>query len=101
MNRMFIILTMDRISVGESEDELQRQVETMILRKLSLDRSQMIQTTTEEELKRAMTEAAKYPIYNKALNNLIVSNLVSRIGTNEYQITDNGIQELSRRNQIT
>ncbi len=82
---------MDRISIGESEDELQRQVETMILRKLSTDRRQMIHFTTEGELKRAMTEAAKYPIYNKALSNLIVSNLVSRIGTNGYQFTHNGI----------
>jgi hypothetical protein len=90
---------MDRISVGESEDELQRQVETMILRKLDGDHRQMIQTTTEEELKRAMSEAAKYPVYDKALNSLIVSNLVSRIGTDEYQITDNGIQELSSRDQ--
>lgn len=92
---------MDRISTGESDDELQRQVETMILRKLSIDREQMIQSTTEEELKRAMSEAAKYPVYNKALDSLIVSNLVSRIGSNEYQITDNGILELAKRDQIT
>ena len=91
--------TMDRISVGESEDELQRQVETMILHKLDSDHRQMIQTTTEEELKRAMSEAGKYPGYDKALNSLIVSNLVSRIGIDEYQITDNGIQELSGRDQ--
>ena len=90
---------MDRISVGESEDELQRQVETMILRKLDGDHRQMIQTITEEELKRAMSEAAKYPVYDKALNSLIVGNLVSRIGIDEYQITDNGIQELLRRDQ--
>jgi hypothetical protein len=42
MNRMINILSMDRISVGESEDELQRQVETVILRKLSIDLRQMI-----------------------------------------------------------
>lgn len=92
---------MDRISIGESKDELQRQVETMILRKLSIDRRQMIQSTTEEELKRAMSEAAKYPIYNNALNSLIVSYFVSPIRTNEYQITDNGFQELSRRDPNT
>ena len=91
---------MDRISIGESNDELQRQVETMILRKLSVDHRQMMQSTAEEDLKRAISEAAKYPVYNKALNSLIVSNLVSRIGTNDYQITDNGIQELSRRDQL-
>ena len=96
---MIAIPAMDRISIGESDDELQRQVETMILRKLSFDRRQMIESTMEEELKRAMSEAAKYSVYNKALDSLIVSNLVSRIGSNEYQITDNGIQELSRREQ--
>lgn len=46
-----------------------------------------------------MSEDAKYPAYNKALDSLIVSNLVSRIGSREYQITDNGSQELSRREQ--
>lgn len=71
----------------------------MILRKLSFDNRQMIESTTEEELKRAMSEDAKYPAYNKALDNLIVSNLVSRIGSREYQITDKGSQELSRREQ--
>ena len=67
---------------------------------MSVDHRQMMQSTTEEDLKRAISEAAKHPVYNKASNNLIVSNLVSRIGTNDYQITDNGIQELSRREQL-
>lgn len=97
---MSTILDVDRISIGESDNDLRIQVETMILRKLSVDHRQMIQSTTEEELKRAISEAAKYPVYNKALDSLIISNLVSRIGTNEYQITENGILELTRRDQL-
>jgi hypothetical protein len=92
-----ILKKTERISIGESKDELQRQVESIILRKFSMDRLQMICSTTEEELKRAMTEVAKYPVFKDALNSLIVRNLVSRIGTNEYLITGKGILEQLRR----
>jgi hypothetical protein len=90
---------MDRISGIESDDEFVLKVENMILGKLFADSEQQTLQTSYEELQRSLTEVEKYPIFQTALNNLIISGLISRIGNDDYRITDNGIGEYQTRTQ--
>jgi hypothetical protein len=71
----------------------------MILGKLFADFEQQASQTSYEELQRSLTEVEKYPIFQTALDNLIISGLISRIGNDDYRITDNGIGEFQTRTQ--
>ncbi len=88
---------MVRISGVESDDEFIRKVENMILSKLIEDSSKQTFETSHENLERSLAEAAKYPVFNTAINNLIVRNFVSRIGNDHFRITGNGIAEYKLR----
>ncbi|MBA3978890.1 MAG: hypothetical protein H0X50_12020 [Nitrosopumilus sp.] len=88
---------MVRISGVESDDGFIRKVENMILSKLIEDFSKQTFETSHENLERSLMEAAKYPVFNTAINNLIVRNFVSRIGNDNYRVTDNGIVEYDLR----
>jgi hypothetical protein len=53
--------------------------------------------TNAEELKNILKIYAESNLYDDALNNLIIQNLVSRIGIDEIKITESGIEEYENR----
>ena len=89
---------MEKFSTDENSEELRREVETMILDKLSVIQDQLTKLSYED-IQRTLAEVVNYPVFDKALNSLIAQGLVSRIGNNEYQITNNGVFELTKRLQ--
>jgi predicted transcriptional regulator len=92
------MINMEKFSRGENSDELRREVETMILDKLSVIQDQLTKLTYED-IERTLAAVANHPVFDKALDSLIAQGLVSRIGSNEYQITNNGVFELTKRMQ--
>jgi hypothetical protein len=89
---------MVKFSTGENSDGLRREVETMILDKLSVIQDQLTKLTYED-IQRTIMTGSNSLVFDKALDSLIMQGLVSRIGNNEYQITNNGILELTKRTQ--
>lgn len=81
----------------DTNQETIKQHEREILGKLSRDNDQGISTTSYNDLENTFKEASKYDVFTIALQNLIVSGFISRIGTEEYKITENGITELQER----
>jgi predicted transcriptional regulator len=92
------MINMEKFSTCEKSDELRRDIETMILDKLSVIQDHLTKLTYED-IQRTLAAVANYPVFDKALDSLITQGLVSRIGDNEYQITNNGVFELTNRMQ--
>jgi hypothetical protein len=72
--------------------------EGKILAKLFALSNQETPLIGESELRDNFTDSMNSSNFDFAIENLIVGGFVSRIGNNEYQITLNGIDEHSRRN---
>lgn len=75
------------------------KVESAILGMLYNNYTQDILQTSSEEFQNSLAEVAASSNFDIALNNLIVNGLVTRIGIDEYRITDNGISEYQSRVQ--
>lgn len=75
-----------------------RKIEDKILEKLFTLSNQQTPLTSDDELRVFLTETTGSSDFDIAIENLIVGGFVSRIGSDEYQITMNGIDEHSRRN---
>ena len=89
---------MEKFSTGQGNDEIRREVETTILDKLSVIQDQLTKLTYED-IERTLTSVTSYLLFDKALDSLIAQGLVTRIGNNEYQITNSGVFELTKRMQ--
>lgn len=75
-----------------------RKIEDKILEKLFTLSNQQTPLTSDDELRVFLAETTGSSDFDIAIENLIVGGFVSRIGSDEYQITMNGIDEHSRRN---
>lgn len=74
------------------------EIEGKILGKLFTLSNQETPLIGDSELREFLTDSVSSSNFDIAIENLIVGGFVSRIGNNEYQITLNGIDEHSRRN---
>ncbi len=88
---------MGKPSDVDTNQETIKQYEREVLGKLSRDNDQGISPTSHKDLEDFFKEASRYDVFKIALQNLIVYGFVSRIGTEEYKITENGITELQER----
>lgn len=84
---------MGKLSTSSTNNSNQKEIEMHILRALFDRYSQDNALTTSEDLKKILKEHSESKQYDEALNNLIIQNLVSRIGIDEYKITESGINE--------
>jgi hypothetical protein len=75
-----------------------RKVEGKILEKLFTLSNQETPLISDSKLRESAIDSMASSNFDLAIENLIVGGFVSRIGNNEYQITLNGIDEHSRRN---
>ena len=92
------MIKVEKSSTGQNRDEFQREIETMILDKLSVIQDQLTKLSYED-IQKTLTAVAIYPEFDNALDSLNTQGLVSRIGNNEYQITNDGVIELTKRMQ--
>lgn len=83
-------------SSGNNNDD-QKEIEKQILATLFERYSQDIALTNADELKNILKKYSESNLYDGALNNLIIQNLVSRIGIDEIKITESGIEEYENR----
>lgn len=90
---------MDKNSDINNSGDTELKVENAILEKLYNNYNQDILQTSREEFQISFAEVAGSSNFDIALNNLIVNGLVTRIGIDEYRITDNGISEYQSRIQ--
>lgn len=90
---------MNKNSDIKNNGDTELKVESVILSKLYNNYSQDILQTSREEFQNSLAEVAESSNFDIALNNLIVNGLVTRIGVDEYRITDNGISEYQSRVQ--
>ena len=74
------------------------KIEGKILEKLFTLSNQGTPLIGDSELREFLTVSMSSSNFKFAVENLILGGFVSRIGNNEYQITLNGIDEHSRRN---
>jgi len=84
-------------SEDASNNNTFNKIEGMILEKLLTMANQQTPLISEEELRQSLAESSKSPQFESALDKLIRDGFVSRIGSDEFQITSNGIEEHSRR----
>lgn len=84
---------MGKLSSSSNNDEFQREIEKHILGLLLEKYSQDIALTNSEEMRLSLKKYSESKLYDMALNNLIIQNLISRIGLDEYKITESGIDE--------
>lgn len=89
---------MAKVQNPEDNEATIRKIEDKILEKLFTLSNQQTPLTSDDELRAFLTESMGSSNFDIALENLIVGGFVSRIGNDEYQITMNGIDEHSRRN---
>ncbi len=73
------------------------KIEGMILEKLLTMANQQTPLVGEEVLRQSLVEVSESPQFESALDKLIRDGFVSRIGSDEFQLTSNGIEEHSRR----
>ena len=92
------MIKVEKSSTGQNRDEFQREIETMILDKLSVIQDQLTKLSYED-IQKTLTAVEIYPEFDNALDSLNTQGLVSRIGNNEYQITNDGVLELTKRMQ--
>jgi hypothetical protein len=92
------MIKVEKSSTGQNRDEFQREIETMILDKLSIIQDQLTKLSYED-IQKTLAAVAIYPEFDKALDSLNAQGLVSQIGNNEYQITNDGVFELTKRMQ--
>ena len=88
---------MGRLSSSGDNNDDQKEIEKQILATLFERYSQDIALTNAEELKNILNKYSESNLYDGALNNLIIRNLVSRIGVDEIKITESGIEEYENR----
>jgi hypothetical protein len=88
---------MGKLSSSGTNNNHQKEIEKQILATLFERYSQDIALTNAEELKNILKIYAESNLYDDALNNLIIQNLVSRIGIDEIKITESGIEEYENR----
>ncbi|KAA2283395.1 hypothetical protein [Candidatus Nitrosocosmicus sp. SS] len=88
---------MGRLSSSGTNNDDQKEIEKQILATLFERYSQDIALTNTEELKSILKSFSESSLYEEALNNLIIQNLVSRIGVDEIKITESGIEEYENR----
>ncbi|WP_134484099.1 hypothetical protein [Candidatus Nitrosocosmicus franklandus] len=81
----------------DSNNNTFNKIQGRILEKLLIMANQQMPLISEEELNQSLAEVSKSPQFEAALDKLIRDGFVSRIGTDEFQITSNGIEEHSRR----
>ena len=84
---------MGKLSSSENNDEFQREIEKHMLGLLFERYSQDTALTNSEEMRISLKKYSESNLYEMALNNLIIQNLISRIGIDEYRITESGIDE--------
>jgi hypothetical protein len=75
-----------------------RKIEGKLLEKLFTLSNQETPLISDSKLREFAIDPMASSNFDLAIENLIVGGFVSRIGDNEYQITLNGIDEHSRRN---
>lgn len=88
---------MSKVQNPEDNESGIRKIEGTILEKLFTESNQQTPLTSDNELRGILTGSKDPSNFDLALENLIVSGFVSRIGENEYQITMNGSDEHSKR----
>jgi len=88
---------MGRLSSSGTNNGDQKEIEKQILATLFERYSQDIALTNADELKSILKSFSESSLYDEALNNLIIQNLVSRIGVDEIKITESGIEEYENR----
>jgi NADPH-dependent 7-cyano-7-deazaguanine reductase QueF len=88
---------MGRLSSSGTNNDDQKEIEKQILATLFERYSQDIALTNTEELKSILKSFSESSLYEEALNNLIIQNLVSRIGVDEIKITESGMEEYENR----
>jgi hypothetical protein len=88
---------MGKLSSSGTNNGDQKEIEKQILATLFERYSQDIALTNADELKSILKSSSESSLYDEALNNLIIQNLVSRIGVDEIKITESGIEEYENR----
>jgi len=88
---------MGKLSSSGTNNDDQKEIEKQILATLFERYSQDIALTNAEELKSILKSYSESNLYDAALNNLIIQNLISRIGIDEIKITESGIEEYENR----
>ncbi|MDQ3084052.1 MAG: hypothetical protein M3Q77_04475 [Thermoproteota archaeon] len=89
---------MAKVQNPEDNEAKIRKIEGKILEKLFTLSNQQAPLTSDDELRAFLPETTGSSNFDIAIENLIAGGFVSRIGNDEYQITMNGIDEHSRRN---
>lgn len=89
---------MDKVHNPEDNESTIREIEGKVLEKLSTLSNQETPLISDSKLRELLTDSIGSSNFDIAIENLIVGGFVSRIGNNEYQITLNGIDEHSKRN---
>lgn len=85
---------MGRLAGSSTNEEDIKKFEYSILGKLFRDYDQQNYQTSHEDLVNSIPKASESPLFDRALDGLIVKNFMSRIGGNDhYRITENGISE--------
>ena len=89
---------MAKVHNPEDNELTIRKIEGKILEKLFTLSNQETPLIGDSKLREFLTDSMDSSNFDFAIENLIVGGFVSRIGNNEYQITLNGIDEHSKRN---
>lgn len=89
---------MAKVHNPEDNESTIRKIEGKILEKLFTLSNQETPLIGDSKLREFLTDSTGSSNFDFAIENLIVGGFVSRIGNNEYQITLNGIDEHSKRN---
>lgn len=89
---------MAKVHNPEDNESTIREIEGKVLEKLFTLSNQETPLISDSKLRELLTDSMGSSNFDIAIENLIVGGFVSRIGNNEYQITLNGIDEHSKRN---
>ena len=89
---------MAKVHNPEDNESTIREIEGKVLEKLFTLSNQETPLISDSKLRELITDSMGSSNFDIAIENLIVGGFVSRIGNNEYQITLNGIDEHSKRN---
>ena len=89
---------MAKVHNPEDNESTIREIEGKVLEKLFTLSNQETPLISDSKLRELLTDSMGLSNFDTAIENLIVGGFVSRIGNNEYQITLNGIDEHSKRN---
>ena len=89
---------MAKVHNPEDNESTISEIEGKVLEKLYTLSNQETPLISDSKLRELITDSMGSSNFDIAIENLIVGGFVSRIGNNEYQITLNGIDEHSKRN---